>query len=178
MTPQALNPVIQLTKQQIYETLCHGYWCLFWADKLICPVRQKPIPLHRYLTIPIKSKVILFPIVSETPDNPKENRYKKHIGQSHKVSGLIYFKKSEWPEGTFDIPTSVCDLNNTPIEKTFEEVVSYQPVCIEDKFKREEKEKMLNYLLERDDLPGNIKTDLTEIYCSLPDSYNDIEQTI
>ena len=163
MPPVACNPVLSLSVDEKRAALTSNKWCLIWADGLQTVLGQT-LALHRFLVIPLQEdKVILFSIIS---DIAKRKACYQRANKMKELAGLFIFKKDDFPDNTFDKDESVVDLNNHPIEKKIDDIINFQFLML-DCLNNSQKEKILSYLLDREDITGQIKNLLTNIYCSL-----------
>lgn len=163
MPPVACNPVLTLSSEEKRAALTSNQWCLIWAEGIQTALGQE-LSLHRFLVIPLpEDKVILFSIIS---DVEKRKSCYERTKKNKKIAGLFSFKKEAFPENTFDGNESVADLNNHPIERKIEDIIDYRFLML-DCLNKEEKERILGYLLDREDITRQLKNLLTTIYCSL-----------
>lgn len=158
----ACNPVISFSSGENIKVLRAFEWCIFWANDIISASTHKKISWHRFLVIPITDdRVILFSIISDV-DGCKE-RYDKY-NQKDKKKGLLEFRKEDYPPNTFDEKISAANLNSCPIEMSIEDI-SQRQLLHRNCLTQQEKDAALGFLLERDDLTGNIKNALMQLYC-------------
>lgn len=158
----ACNPVISYSPVENIQVLRACEWCIFWANDIISASTHKKISWHRFLVIPITDdQVILFSIISDV-DKCKA-LYEKYA-QKNKKKGLLEFKKEDYPANTFDKDVSAANLNSCPIEMSIEDISKRQLLhrnCLTE----DQKESVLDFLLARNDLTGNIKSALMQLYC-------------